>query len=88
MSVDNFYELNIVLLILLCPSTDQQALKNQPAHGSELVRESAEVFLLTMLNFFANFPTVAGCEQIISRGKKKRTHAPHTHTCTTAHARI
>jgi hypothetical protein len=69
----------IVIIINLYPSTDQQALKNQPAHGSELVRESAEVFLLTMLNFFANFPTIAGCEQIISRGK--------THTRTTARTR-
>lgn len=44
-----------------------EVLKAQPMHQSEAVREASEVFLLSMLNFYANFPTLAGCEQITAK---------------------
>ncbi len=44
-----------------------EVLKSQPVHQSEAVREASEVFLLSMLNFYANFPTLAGCEQITAK---------------------
>ena len=42
------------------------SLQKNPAHGSVKVREAAEVFLLTLLTHYNNFPTVAGTEQISS----------------------
>jgi hypothetical protein len=44
-----------------------ESLKNQPVHRSEMIREAAEVFLLSMLNMYSNFPTLAGSAQVTSK---------------------
>lgn len=41
-------------------------LQKTPAHGSPKIREAAEVFLLTALTHYNNFPSIAGAEQISS----------------------
>eukprot|EP01087_Luapelamoeba_hula_P001339 TRINITY_DN1108_c0_g1_i2.p1 TRINITY_DN1108_c0_g1~~TRINITY_DN1108_c0_g1_i2.p1 ORF type:complete len:963 (-),score=110.16 TRINITY_DN1108_c0_g1_i2:2923-5697(-) len=58
-----------------------ESVKSPPAHKSDLIREAAEVFLLTLLNHFKNFPTIVGSEQVTCHpaeysGDKKKSIEP------------
>jgi hypothetical protein len=41
-------------------------LRTKPSHGSQDIREAAEILLLYTMNHYNNFPTSAGPEQIVS----------------------
>jgi hypothetical protein len=43
------------------------ALKAAPAHKSTVIREAAEMFLVTLMSQHTNFPSLVGPEQLVSR---------------------